>query len=307
MKAFTVDFPRVVQALNERLSPCRVCPRRCGVDRSSRAERHSGTPQGACRSGHLPRVASWGLHFGEEPPLSGTRGSGTVFFSGCPLRCVFCQNYPISQLLNGNEVSIEGLAGHLLDLQSRGAHNINFVTPTPYVPQMVEALAVAVSRGLSIPVVYNSSGYEDLDTLRLLDGIVDVYLPDMKYGDDGPAARYSSAPGYVAVNRAAVAEMYRQVGDLSLDGEGIAVRGLIVRHLVLPGNIAGTRKVLEFIASLSPTVTIAFMSQYFPAHEAPGISGLDRKLTREEYESVTELLDEYGLENGWIQPLESGG
>jgi putative pyruvate formate lyase activating enzyme len=254
----------------------------------------------------MPKVASWGLHFGEEPPISGTRGSGTVFFSGCPLRCVFCQNYPISQLANGNEVSIEWLAVRMLDLQNRGAHNINFVTPTHYVPQIVEALAVAVSRGLSIPIVYNSSGYEDLETLRLLDGVVDVYLPDMKYGDDEQAARCSSAPGYVSVNRAAVAEMYRQVGDLFLDGEGIAVRGLIVRHLVLPGNIAGTRMVLEFVASLSPTVTIALMSQYFPAHEAPGIPGLDRKLTREEYESVTELLDEYGLENGWTQPLETG-
>jgi putative pyruvate formate lyase activating enzyme len=223
------------------------------------------------------------------------------------LRCVFCQNYPISQLLNGNEVPIERLACYLLELQNRGAHNINFVTPTHYVPQAVEALSVAVSRGLSIPIVYNSSGYEDVETLRLLDGVVDVYLPDMKYGDDGQAERFSSAPDYVAVNRAAVAEMYRQVGDLSLDGEGIAVRGLIVRHLVLPGGIAGTRKVLEFIVSLSPTITISFMSQYFPAHEAPGIPGLDRRLTDKEYETVTELLDEYGLANGWIQPLGADG
>jgi putative pyruvate formate lyase activating enzyme len=301
-KAHAVDFPRVVRELNAKLSPCRVCPRRCGVDRSP------GSPEtasrGACRSGYLPKIASACLHFGEEPPISGTRGSGTVFFSGCPLRCVFCQNYPISQLVNGNETTVERLAAQLLELQGRGAHNINFVTPTHYIPQMVEALAAAVSGGLSIPVVYNSSGYEDPETLRLLEGVVDVYLPDMKYGDDAQAVRCSSAPGYVDVNRAAVTEMYRQVGDLSLDAEGIAVQGLIVRHLVLPGNLAGTRRVLEFVASLSPTITVALMSQYFPAHEAPGIPGLDRRLAMEEYEEVTELLEQYGLENGWIQPLD---
>jgi putative pyruvate formate lyase activating enzyme len=296
------DLSGAVVRLNTRLSPCVVCPRRCGADRSRAAL--SGAPKGACRMGYLPMIASWNLHHGEEPPISGTRGSGTIFFSGCPLRCVFCQNFPISQLLNGNEVTVETLAGYMLELQTRGAHNINFVTPTHFVPQMIEALSIAAGKGLGIPVVYNSSGYEDLETLRLLEGVVDIYLPDMKYSDDENAVKYTSAPGYVEINRAAIREMYRQVGDLVLDDQGIARCGLIIRHLVLPGGFAGTRKTLEFIAGLSPAITVSIMSQYFPAHRAHVIPEISGKLGVEEYEEITEMLEEYGLENGWIQPLE---
>jgi putative pyruvate formate lyase activating enzyme len=250
----------------------------------------------------LPKVASWSLHHGEEPPISGDRGSGTIFLSGCPMECVFCQNYPISQLCHGTELGIDELASRMIELQDSGAHNINFVTPTHFTPQIVRSLHRAAQRGLSIPLVYNSSGYDDVDTLELLDGIVDLYLPDMKYGDDEPALRYSGAVKYVETNRAAVAEMYRQVGGLELDEDGIARRGLIIRHLVLPGDISSTARVLEFIAGLSTSVGVSLMSQYFPAHRAVSMPALQRRLTEEEYERALGLLDEYGFTLGWIQP-----
>jgi len=281
------------------LSPCRLCPRECGADRLSGEE-------GFCRSGDQPKVASWTLHPWEEPPISGTRGSGTIFFSGCTGRCLFCQNYPISQLGVGNVVTVERLAEMMVELQRRGAHNVNLVTPTHFVPQILAALSLAVEMGLRLPLVYNSSGYESVEVLRLLDGVVDVWLPDAKYATDDVARRLSGLSRYVEHNRAALREMYRQVGDeLLLDGEGIAQRGLIIRHLVLPGGLAGTREVLRWIASeLSPRVHVSLMGQYFPAYRAVGHPLLGRKLTTEEYEDALAAFDEADLERGWRQEHE---
>ncbi len=290
------NLDATVDLLKELLSPCRVCPFECGIDRYSERT-------GRCKSGALPKIASWNLHHGEEPPISGYRGSGTIFFSGCSLRCCFCQNYPISHLGNGKEVSAGELAQYMLLLQKRGAHNINLVTPTHFVPQAVEALAIAVQKGLKLPIVYNSSGYESVETLRALSGIVDVYLPDMKYGDNECAQRFSGVNNYVEINRAVIQEMYQQVRELILDEEGVAVRGLIIRHLVLPGNTQNTRRVLEWIASLSPTIPVSLMSQYFPAHKAFSIPEISKKLNREEYEEASNLLGSLGLVNGWMQSL----
>jgi putative pyruvate formate lyase activating enzyme len=291
-----VDLTERARVLKSWLAPCRVCPFRCGVDRFKEST-------GRCRMGYRLKVASWSLHFGEEPPISGERGSGTIFLSGCPMACVFCQNFPISQLCHGREMETGELASRMVELQRQGAHNINFVTPTHFVPQIVETLDRAVKGGLSIPIVYNSSGYDNVESLRMLEGIVDVYLPDMKYGDDERAFRYSGVTGYVKTNRAAVAEMYRQVGDLELDETGIAVRGLIVRHLVLPGGMSGTDRVLEFLAGLSQSIGVSLMSQYFPAHEAVGLPELGRKITRGEYEEALDILDRFGFVNGWVQSV----
>ena len=291
------DLPRRIEMLKDRLSHCTVCPFHCGTDRFT-------ANTGRCGMGYAPTVSSWSIHHGEEPPISGERGSGTIFLSGCGMRCAFCQNYPISQLRHGREMSIVELSSCILELQSKGAHNINFVTPTHFMPQIVEALHIAAGMGLNLPIVYNSSGYDDIETLRLLDGIVDIYLPDMKYSDDLAAKRYSQAPDYVSVNRRAIEEMYRQVGGLLLDEKGIAKRGLIVRHLVLPGGISGTREVLRYLAGLSTSIGISLMSQYFPAHLAAEYDLLQRKLTLKEYDQALETLQQYGFANGWIQPLD---
>ena len=293
------ELARRVEAVYDLLAPCRLCPRECGADRLSGEE-------GFCRSGAQPKVASWTLHPWEEPPISGARGSGTIFFSGCTGRCLFCQNYPISQLGVGNVVTVERLAEMMVELQRRGAHNVNLVTPTHFVPQILAALPLAVEMGLRLPLVYNSSGYESVEVLRLLDGVVDVWLPDAKYATDDVARRLSGFSRYVEHNRAALREMYRQVGDeLLLDGEGIAQRGLIIRHLVLPGGLAGTREVLHWIASeLSPRVHVSLMGQYFPAYRAVGHPLLGRKLTTEEYEDALAAFDEADLERGWRQEHE---
>lgn len=286
---------RAAQA-QDLLSPCRLCPRACGVDRLN-------GQRGVCRVGAQPVVASWTVHPWEEPPISGSRGSGTIFFTGCTGCCMFCQNYPISQLGVGREVSVERLAAMMLELQARGCHNVNFVTPTHFAAAILAALPIAIAGGFRLPLVYNSSGYDAVETLRLLDGIVDVYLPDAKYADDETAKRLSGFLGYVAANRAALQEMYRQVGEeLVLNDEGVAVRGMIVRHLVLPGGLAGTSEVLRWIAAnLSPRVHVSLMNQYFPAHRAVGHPLLGRKLTEEEYLEALAAFDESGLEYGWRQ------
>ena len=293
------ELKRRIERAYAMLSQCRLCPRECGVDRL-RGER------GFCRAGAEPIVASWNVHPWEEPPISGTRGSGTIFFSGCTGRCLFCQNYPISQLGVGNTVSVQRLAEMMLELQDRGCHNINLVTPTHFVPQILAALELAIEEGLRLPLVYNTSGYERVETLQLLDGVVDIYLPDAKYADDETARRLSGFVRYVEANRAALREMFRQVGDeLVLDGEGIARRGLIVRHLVLPEGLAGTPKVLRWIAeNLSPRVHVSLMDQYFPAHKAVGHPVLGRKITAEEYAEALRAFEEAGLTNGWMQEHE---
>jgi putative pyruvate formate lyase activating enzyme len=278
------------------LAHCELCPHACGADRLA-------GKQGACRSGPDPVIASWTTHPWEEPPISGTRGSGTIFFSGCTGKCRFCQNYPISQLGYGNRVSIERFASMMLELARRGVHNINFVTPTHFVPQILAAVDLAVAGGLRIPLVYNTSGFESVATLRLLEGVVDLWLPDAKYADDGVARRLSGFPGYVSANRAALLEIHRQVGDrLVLDGEGIARRGMIVRHLVLPGGLSGTEATMAWIAAaLSPDVHVSVMNQYFPAHKAVGDAILGRKATHEEYAAALIAFDDAGLQNGWMQ------
>ncbi len=284
-----------IAALRALQSPCRLCPRNCNARRAAGA-------RGVCGLPDELRVFCCNLHQGEEPPITGTRGSGTVFFSGCNLRCVFCQNYAFSQSLQGEVITPAELAARMLQLQTRGAHNINWVTPTPQLPQAVEALAIARAQGLTIPLVYNCSGYESLDVLRLLDGIVDIYLPDAKYAECGPARLYSSAPDYPAVNRAALKEMLRQVGQLQLDAQQIATRGLLIRHLILPDNLAGTPAVLRFIADeLGRDTAVSVMRQYFPAHHARNVPALARTITWEEYEAALECFDALGLNTAYIQ------
>jgi len=290
------ELARRIEAAWALLACCELCPHRCGVNRL-RGER------GICRMGELPKVSSWNLHAWEEPPISGRRGSGTIFFSGCTGRCLFCQNYPISQLGYGDVVSVERLAEMMLELQHKGAHNINFVTPTHFMPQILAALPHAIEGGLALPLVYNTSGYECINALRLLEGVVDLWLPDSKYADNTTARRLSGFRHYVETNRAALKEIYRQVGDeLVLDAEGIARRGMIVRHMVLPRQLAGTPDVLRWIADeLSPHVHVSLMDQYFPAHRAVGDPDLGRKIMWEEYQEALEAFDASGLERGWRQ------
>ncbi|MBI5501347.1 MAG: radical SAM protein [Deltaproteobacteria bacterium] len=287
--------------LRELFSRCEICPWACGVDRREE-------PAGECRMGDQPVVSSANLHHGEEPPLSGLRGSGTIFLAGCNLACRFCQNWPISHLRHGQTASIEELAGMMLALERRGAHNINLVTPTHFTPPIVEAVAAARRRGLSVPLVWNCNGYERPETLRLLDGIVEIYLPDLKYADDEHAATFSGAKDYWATATAAIAEMNRQVGRLVRDECGIAVRGLIIRHLVLPGGLSGTRRVLQWVAErLPPGTALSLMGQYFPAGEAVGDRRIGRKLAAEEYAEACALLDEFPEIEGWTQDMSLPG
>jgi len=289
------ELLRRIREAYRRLAACDLCPHDCGVNRV-KGER------GLCGAGFLPKIASANIHKGEEPPISGNKGSGTIFLSGCSLKCVFCQNFPISQLGNGKEVTTKELAGKMLRLQRQGVHNINFVTPTHFLPQILAAIWLAVPDGLQLPVLWNSSGYEKVDALRLLENVVDVYLPDMKYSDDKPAGNLSSAPGYTDLNRAAVTEMFRQVGHLELNPDGIAVKGLILRHLVLPGGLAGTSDSLCWIKqNLGQESHISLMKQFFPAHMASDYPGIDRKVTDSEYDEAVGFLEKHGLENGWVQ------
>jgi putative pyruvate formate lyase activating enzyme len=278
-----------------RLASCDLCPRECRVDRLA-------GEIGFCRSGFRPKVASASIHQGEEPPISGTRGSGTIFFAGCTLACRFCQNFPISQLGNGTVLTTAELAKKMLRLQTQGVHNINLVTPGHFLPQFLAALWLAIPQGFHLPIVWNSSGYERVDALQLLDGIVDIYLPDMKYVMEEKAVCFSAATGYREINRAAIVEMLRQVGQLQVDDNQIALRGLIIRHLVLPEGGAGTRETLHWIAAnLGIDTHLSLMKQFFPAHEAATVPGIHRKLTDEEYEDAVAALDEAGLEQGWFQ------
>jgi len=275
-----------------RLASCEICPRRCGVNRL-RDER------GFCRCGRRARVAGFAPHFGEEAPLVGQNGSGTIFFCGCNLACVFCQNNDISQEDVGREVSASALADMMLALQRQSCHNINFVTPTHVVPQILEALVLAREEGLHVPLVYNSGGYDSVETLRLLDGVIDIYMPDAKYGSDEPALMYSNAPGYTAVIKSAIQEMHRQVGDLVIDEDGIARRGLLVRHLVLPEDAAGTAEVVRFLSEeISPNTYLNVMAQYRPEYNACRFPELDRGITGQEYAHALRLATRAGLARG---------
>ena len=290
------ELARRADEAQRRVERCDLCPRRCGVNRRA-GER------GFCGARAQASVASHNRHDGEEPPISGTRGSGTIFLSHCTMRCVFCQNFPISQKGVGRQVGPLGLAERMLDLQRRGCHNVNFVTPTHYVHEILTALVLAVEKGFALPLVWNTSGFESLETLRLLDGVVAVYLPDIKYADNRMAEKYSSGRGYVEANRAALREMWRQVGPLELDEEGVARRGMIVRHLVLPGGIAGTADCLDFLArEISPHVHLALMSQYFPANRADEFPEINRRVSKKEYAPLVKQAERIGF-SGWIQPL----
>lgn len=283
---------RADQAL-ARLESCDMCPRNCGVNRLL-------DETGFCRTGRYALVSSYGPHFGEEPPLVGSRGSGTIFFAGCNLGCIFCQNYDISHLLHGSTAAPEELAGLMLELQRRGCHNINFVTPSHVGAQLLEALPIAKQRGLTIPLVYNCGGYDSLETLRLLDGVIDIYMPDAKYADEKVAMELSRAPNYPQIMKAALKEMHRQVGDLELDERGIAVKGMIIRHLVLPNGLAGTQDIMHFIArELSTNSYVNIMEQYHPVYKAYEHSLINRRITRTEYLEALDMASAEGLHRGF--------
>ncbi len=271
------------------LESCEWCPRRCRVNRLA-------GKLGVCHTGERARVASYGPHYGEERPLSGWKGSGTVFFNRCNLRCVFCQNYEISQSDEGMEVTPEQLAQIFLRLQAMGCHNINLVSPSHVVPQILAAVCLAAQAGLRLPLVYNTGGYDVLEALQLLDGVVDIYMPDMKYADSASAHQYSGAKDYPRVNRAAVREMYRQVGDLQINDQGLAERGLLVRHLVLPHGLAGTREVMTFLArEISPNTYVNVMGQYRPEFLASRFPLLNRRVTLEEVQQARQEARRAGL------------
>lgn len=296
------ELLRRVEALESRLAGCRVCPRHCDIRRDQ-------DEMGFCRTGHLPVVSSVTPHFGEEPALSGTRGAGNVFFGSCNLRCTYCQNFEISQdkdVRRKDEMTHEELALKILLLQEQGCHSINFVSPSHFVPQMLRTIYIACGMGLNLPIVYNTSSYDDLESLRLLDGIVDIYLPDLKYSDNQTGVDYSGCASYVDISRAAVKEMYRQVGNLKLDATGIAERGMIIRHLVLPNDLAGSESTLRWIAAeVSRDVTISIMAQYYPTNKAEQNPLLSRTIREREYEKVLELVEDLGFINGWCQEFEA--
>ncbi|MBN2710665.1 MAG: radical SAM protein [Calditrichaceae bacterium] len=297
------ELKRRVDALNEMLASCRVCPRMCGVNRFE-------TKNGICRIGHLPSVVSICDHHGEEPALSGSNGSGTVFFGGCNLRCVYCQNHEISQeasYFSAFEMETGRLAEKIVDLQNiYKVHNINFVSPSHCVPQMAEAILKAVPLGLEIPIVYNSNGYDSVEVLKLLEGIIDIYLPDLKYANDQTARQYSGGDNYRETARAAIKEMYRQVGNLQTDKKGIARHGLIVRHLILPNDLSDTRENLAWIANeLSPQVTVSLMAQYYPANRAMEFPLISRTINYSEYLSALNALEELDMTAGFIQQMDA--
>ena len=290
------ELTRRAEAARGLLSPCRVCPRECGVDRPA-------DERGFCRTGARARVSHAGAHFGEEPPLA---HAGAVFFAGCNLACAFCQNHQISQTDAGREMTACELAQVFLDLQAQGCRNLDLVSPTHVAPQILQAVALAANEGLRLPIVYNSGGYDSVETLRLFDGVVDVYLPDAKYGANAPAMTISGVDDYVKANRAALREMLRQTGPLRTDVADAPLRGLIVRHLVLPNGLSGTRSVLRFVAEdLSPAVPVSLMAQYAPRHRAADFPQLRRPVSPSEYEQALEAFDEAGLETAFTQTPEA--
>lgn len=280
------------------LNRCELCPRRCGVNRA-------GGETGFCGASDKIKIARSALHFWEEPCISGQSGSGTVFFSHCTMKCVFCQNYAISTLNGGYSMTAGELAECFLDLQSQGALNINLVTPTHYVPQIIKALEIAKSSGLSLPVLYNTSGYERVETLRLLDGLIDIYMPDMKYYSDKYAVKYSNAPNYFSIASEAVAEMFRQIGK-PVFKDGIMQRGVIVRHLMLPGLLFDTKKIIDYLYSVyGDDIYISLMSQYTPLEHVKKYPELDRRLNPGHYAAMIDYCAGLGITNAFVQDGES--
>ena len=291
----------MTESLTSQLNKCECCPRQCGVNRLE-------GKTAVCKIGAEIRVSHIGLHFGEEPPISGTKGSGTIFFSGCNLRCVFCQNYQISQEFQQGvtrTLTTEELATEMLRLQDEGAHNINFVSPSHMIFQMADSINLAKAKGLVIPVVYNSNGYDSVGALRQIRGLVDIYLPDIKYMDNRLGKQYSAVRDYADIVPEVLREMLDQVGHLGMNEEGIAIGGLLVRHLVLPGQLDNSRRCLRFLADLSTDTFVSIMSQYSPQYKACDYPGINRSLTEAEYNEITEYALDLGLENAFIQELES--
>lgn len=288
----TGELDERIKQLYEVLKSCELCPRKCKVNRMN-------DEKGYCKSGNKLIVSSYSPHFGEEPPLVGSKGSGTIFFTNCNLLCVYCQNYEISHQGYGKFTTEAQLADYMINLQHKGCNNINLVSPTHFAPQIVKAIKFAAENGLKLPLVWNCGGYEDLEIIELLDGIVDIYLPDIKYGNKESALKYSNAPDYFQVVKKVVKEMYRQVGNLELDKQGIAQRGLLIRHLFLANNLVGTDKVLKFIAEeVSSDCYVNLMSQYWPAGSAYKYEELSRSPSNDEFKKVIELAIRLGLTRG---------
>ncbi|MEI7812377.1 MAG: radical SAM protein [Ignavibacteria bacterium] len=283
------------------LSACNCCPHNCLVDRNYKP--------GSCLSGYLPVVSSYTPHFGEEPVLSGSNGAGNIFFGGCNLRCVYCQNFEISQNRESErqyEISIQELARIMTELQNKGCHNIGLVSPTHFSAQIIKAVYLVARTGLNIPIIYNTNGYDSVNMLRLLDGIIDIYLPDFKYGDSLNARQYSKIPDYFHFASDAIKEMHRQVGSVLVYEGDTVVRGLIIRHLVLPNGLSDSEEVFRFISSeISPEIHISLMSQYYPANKANDEILISRTLRPSEYEKAITMMEKYRLTNGWIQEMES--
>ena len=279
------------------LAKCEICPHKCRIDRTK-------NQIGRCKSTDKVKIALYSIHDFEEPCISGKNGSGTVFFSNCNMNCIYCQNYEISQEGRGKEISIEELAEIFIEQQNRNVENINLVTPTSYVLQIIEAIKIAKSNGLKIPIVYNTNGYERVETLKLLKGYIDIYLPDLKYYEDKIGKKYSKIDNYFEIATKAIQEMYRQVGAPKLDERGIIKKGLMIRHLVLPNNIENSKKVLKWIKeNIDENVYIDIMAQYFPTYKARESLELERKLTKEEYEEIEQYVYELDIKNGYMQEL----
>ncbi|MCP4716297.1 MAG: radical SAM protein [Deltaproteobacteria bacterium] len=291
----TGELHRRAEQLKTLFSPCRLCPWGCGVNRPA-------DERGHCRASSRLQVARALPHFGEEPAISGCRGSGTIFFSNCNLRCCYCQNFQISQNARGESITVDDLSRMMLNLQHRGCHNINLVSASHFLPLIIQALCKATAEGLTLPLVYNSNGYEDVRVLQLLRGIIDIYLPDAKYSTAEKAERYSGAPNYPEINDAALQEMFQQVGYLKTDAAGHAERGLIVRHLVLPGNLSGTAEVLSRLKhQFGRFLTVSLMGQYRPCHQAGTCPELTQALSRNNYAQAIARLEELNFENAWVQ------
>ena len=280
----------------ELLEQCKICPHECKINRNN-------GKIGRCKSTDKVKIALYSTHNFEEPCISGKKGSGTVFFSNCNMNCVFCQNYEISQEGKGEEISIEGLAEIFLKQQEKDVENINLVTPTSYVPQIIEAIKIAKSKGLKLPIVYNTNGYEKIETLKMLDGYIDIYLPDFKYAQNELGKRLSKVDNYFEITTEALREMYKQTGKAIFDDRGIMQKGMIVRHLVLPNHLVNSRKVLKWLNDNMNDVFVSVMAQYFPTYKAKELEDINRKLTKEEYEQIESYLYRLNLENGYIQEL----
>lgn len=279
------------------LEQCTICPHKCKINRNE-------NQIGRCKAKDTVKIALYSTHDFEEPCISGEKGSGTVFFSNCNLNCVYCQNYEISQLGKGKEITIEELADIFLKQQEKDVENINLVTPTSYVPQIIEAIKIARARGLKLSIVYNTNSYENIETLKMLEGYVDIYLPDLKYANNELAKRYSNIDNYFEIATQAIKEMIRQVGETKLDERGMMRKGVLIRHLVLPNNIENSKKVLKWIRENLPKSTyISIMAQYFPTYKAKEMTDLNRKLTKDEWSEIEDYIDELEIENGYIQEL----